>query len=143
MAEKRRERAIKEMEKAKNIATSRTERAQSAELQAKQAGMPKRRRRRGRVVSRDEGVGEKKCLELATNRNGKNKNGGGHLNERHEQSQNFPLSQELAREEMMTRKRCEDVEREDLLRLELVSVQAELKAMKEEVWKRTRGIMST
>ena len=44
------------------------------------------------------------------------------------------LSQELAREEMMTRKRCEDVERErDALRLELVSVQAELKAMKEEI----------
>jgi hypothetical protein len=35
---------------------------------------------------------------------------------------------------MMTRKRCEDVEKErDTLRLELVSVQAELKAMKEEI----------
>ena len=78
---------------------------------------------------------EKKCLELATNRNGKNKNSGGHLNEHSRTITELSvLSQELAREEMMTRKRCEDVEKErDLLRLELVSVQAELKAMKEEI----------
>ena len=44
------------------------------------------------------------------------------------------LSQELAREEMMTRKRCEDVEKErDALRLELCSLNAELKAQRDEI----------
>ena len=136
MAEKRRERAIKEMEKAKNIATSRTERAQSAELRAKQALEDAKEKKKERdELFRETRALEKKCLELATNRNGKNKNSGGHLNEHSRTITELSvLSQELAREEMMTRKRCEDVEKErDLLRLELVSVQAELKAMKEEI----------
>ena len=116
----KKERAIKEMEKAKNIATSRTERAQSAELRAKQALEDAKEKKKERdELFRETRALEKKCLELATNRNGKNKNSGGHLNEHSRTITELSvLSQELAREEMMTRKRCEDVEKErDLLRL--------------------------
>ena len=139
VAEKRTQRAIQEMERAKSVATARTERAQSAELRAKQAVEDAKEKKKERdELFRETRALEKKCLDLATNSNysGKNNSGGNHVMNEHSRTiaELSALSQELAREEMMTRKRCEDVEKErDALRLELVSVQAELKAMKEEI----------
>ena len=138
VAEKRTQRAIQEMERAKSVATTRTDRAQSAELRAKQAIEDAKEKKKERdELFRETRALEKKCLDLATNNNygGRNNNGRSHTNEHSRTiAELSALSQELAREEMMTRKRCEDVEKErDVLRLELVSVQAELKAMKEEI----------
>ena len=138
VAEKRTQRAIQEMERAKSVATTRTDRAQSAELRAKQAIEDAKEKKKERdELFRETRALEKKCLDLATNNNygGRNENGRSHTNEHSRTiAELSALSQELAREEMMTRKRCEDVEKErDVLRLELVSVQAELKAMKEEI----------
>ena len=138
VAEKRTQRAIQEMERAKSVATARTDRAQSAELRAKQAIEDAKEKKKERdELFRETRALEKKCLDLATNNNygGRNNNGRSHMNEHSRTiAELSALSQELAREEMMTRKRCEDVEKErDVLRLELVSVQAELKAMKEEI----------
>jgi len=138
VAEKRTQRAIHEMERAKSVATARTDRAQSAELRAKQAIEDAKEKKKERdELFRETRALEKKCLDLATNNNygGRNNNGRSHMNEHSRTiAELSALSQELAREEMMTRKRCEDVEKErDVLRLELVSVQAELKAMKEEI----------
>ena len=138
VAEKRTQRAIQEMERAKSVATTRTDRAQSAELRAKQAIEDAKEKKKERdELFRETRALEKKCLDLATNNNygGRNDNGRSHMNEHSRTiAELSALSQELAREEMMTRKRCEDVEKErDVLRLELVSVQAELKAMKEEI----------
>jgi len=139
VAEKRTQRAIQEMERAKSVATARTERAQSAELRAKQAVEDAKEKKKERdELFRETRALEKRCLDLATNSNysGKNNSGGNHVMNEHSRTiaELSALSQELAREEMMTRKRCEDVEKErDTLRLELVSVQAELKAMKEEI----------
>ena len=138
VAEKRTQRAIQEMERAKSVATTRTDRAQSAELRAKQAIEDAKEKKKERdELFRETRALEKKCLDLATNNNygGRNNNGRSHMNEHSRTiAELSALSQELAREEMMTRKRCEDVEKErDVLRLELVSVQAELKAMKEEI----------
>ena len=138
VAEKRTQRAIQEMERAKSVATTRTDRAQSAELRAKQAIEDAKEKKKERdELFRETRALEKKCLDLATNNNygERNDNGRSHTNEHSRTiAELSALSQELAREEMMTRKRCEDVEKErDVLRLELVSVQAELKAMKEEI----------
>ena len=138
VAEKRTQRAIQEMERAKSVATTRTDRAQSAELRAKQAIEDAKEKKKERdELFRETRALEKKCLDLATNNNygGRNNNGRSHTNEHSRTiAELSALSQEFAREEMMTRKRCEDVEKErDVLRLELVSVQAELKAMKEEI----------
>ncbi|CAL6439810.1 unnamed protein product [Bathycoccus prasinos] len=138
VAEKRTQRAIQEMERAKSVATTRTDRAQSAELRAKQAIEDAKEKKKERdELFRETRALEKKCLDLATNNNygGRNNNGRSHTNEHSRTiAELSALSQELAREEMVTRKRCEDVEKErDVLRLELVSVQAELKAMKEEI----------
>jgi len=138
VAEKRTQRAIQEMERAKSVATTRTDRAQSAELRAKQAIEDAKEKKKERdELFRETRALEKKCLDLATNNNygGRNDNGRSHMNEHSRTiAELSALSQELAREEMMTRKRCEDVEKErDVLRLELVSAQAELKAMKEEI----------
>ena len=59
VAEKRTQRAIQEMEKAKNIATSRTERQKCRiTSEASFRGCQREEEGEGRVVSRDEGVGE-------------------------------------------------------------------------------------
>jgi hypothetical protein len=136
IAEKRTTRAIMEMERAKTVATARTERAQAAELRAKSAiaDAQDKKKERDELFQETRKL-EAKCLDLAmqSSRSGRN---GHDMNNEHSRTiaELSALSQELAREEMMTRKRCEDVEKErDALRLELCSLNAELKAQRDEI----------